>query len=83
MDGLTDRTLKKIRLPSMAWQWESDWHLELSLDGQPLDHDVSSGGMSFVSDFIFRTFSLILAECFMSIFAGMDICCRFSSQVLS
>ena len=39
-DGLVDRTLNKVRLPSMAWQWESDWHLELSLDGQPLDHDV-------------------------------------------
>lgn len=40
-DGTKDRTLKNIRLPSMAWQWEGDWHLELTLDGQPLDHDVS------------------------------------------
>lgn len=56
IDGLTDRTLKKIRLPSMAWQWESDWHLELSLDGQPLDHDVSPVGLLLLSEFIFRTF---------------------------
>lgn len=40
VDGLVDRSLSKVRLPSMAWQWESDWHLEHSLDGQPLDHDV-------------------------------------------
>lgn len=39
-DGTKDRGFKKIRLPSMAWQWEADWHLELTLDGQPLDHDV-------------------------------------------
>lgn len=46
-DGLTERTLSKVRLPSMAWQWESDWHLELSLDGQPLDHD----GWTYAVDF--------------------------------
>lgn len=26
----------------MAWQWEGDWHIETTLDGQPLDHDVCS-----------------------------------------
>jgi hypothetical protein len=40
-DGTCDRSLDKIRLPSMAWQWEGDWHLETTLDGLPLDHDVS------------------------------------------
>jgi hypothetical protein len=24
----------------MAWQWEGDWHLETTLNGQQLDHDV-------------------------------------------
>lgn len=46
-DGLTERSLKTVRLPSMAWQWESDWHLELSLDGQPLDND----GWTYAVDF--------------------------------
>lgn len=46
-DGLTERSLSKVRLPSMAWQWESDWHLELSLDGQALDHD----GWTYAVDF--------------------------------
>ncbi|KAK3915633.1 Tectonin beta-propeller repeat-containing protein [Frankliniella fusca] len=46
-DGLTDRSLNKVRLPSMAWQWESDWHLELSLDGQTLDQD----GWTYAVDF--------------------------------
>lgn len=40
-DGTVDRNFKKIRLPSMAWQWEGDWKLELTFDGQPLDHDAS------------------------------------------
>lgn len=24
----------------MAWQWESEWRIETTLDGEPLDHDV-------------------------------------------
>lgn len=39
-DGLTERRREQVRLPSMAWQWEGDWHLETSLDGQQLDDDV-------------------------------------------
>lgn len=31
----------------MAWQWEGDWQKELTLDGQPLDHD----GWSYALDF--------------------------------
>lgn len=39
-DGTVDRSRDKVKLPSMAWQWEGDWHIETTLDGQPLDHDV-------------------------------------------
>lgn len=46
-DGTKDRSIDRVRLPSMAWQWEGDWQLELSLDGQPLDHD----GWSYAVDF--------------------------------
>lgn len=31
----------------MAWQWDGDWHLDLNLDGQPLDHD----GWCYAIDF--------------------------------
>ena len=47
MDGTVDRSIDKIRLPSMAWQWEGDWQKELTLDGQPLDHD----GWTYAVDF--------------------------------
>lgn len=46
-DGSIDRNIDRIRLPSMAWQWEGDWHLECDLDGQPLDHD----GWAYAIDF--------------------------------
>lgn len=46
-DGTKDRSIDRIRLPSMAWQWEGDWQLELTLDGQPLDHN----GWSYAVDF--------------------------------
>lgn len=47
MDGTIDRNIDKIRLPSMAWQWEGDWHLDCTLDGQPLNHD----GWTYALDF--------------------------------
>ncbi|KRT79435.1 hypothetical protein AMK59_7119, partial [Oryctes borbonicus] len=47
VDGTVDRQIDKIRLPSMAWQWEGDWQLDLTLDGQPLDHN----GWSYAVDF--------------------------------
>lgn len=47
MDGTVNRDIEKIRLPSMAWQWEGEWHLDCTLDGQPLDHD----GWSYAIDF--------------------------------
>ncbi|XP_046681571.1 tectonin beta-propeller repeat-containing protein-like [Homalodisca vitripennis] len=46
-DGLTERRLDQIRLPSMAWQWEGDWHIETTLDGQQLDDD----GWTYAVDF--------------------------------
>lgn len=46
-DGLLDRNIQSIRLPSMAWAWEGDWQLELTLDSQPLNHD----GWTFAVDF--------------------------------
>ncbi|XP_022901913.1 tectonin beta-propeller repeat-containing protein isoform X3 [Onthophagus taurus] len=47
IDGTIDRSTDKIRLPSMAWQWEGEWQLELTLDGQPLDHN----GWMYAVDF--------------------------------
>ncbi|XP_066251035.1 tectonin beta-propeller repeat-containing protein isoform X2 [Euwallacea similis] len=46
-EGTVERSIDKIRLPSMAWQWEGDWQLELTLDGQPLDHN----GWTYAVDF--------------------------------
>ncbi|XP_063378138.1 tectonin beta-propeller repeat-containing protein isoform X2 [Cydia fagiglandana] len=46
-DGTQDRAIHRIRLPSMAWQWEGEWQLELTLDGHPLDHD----GWTYAVDF--------------------------------
>lgn len=47
-DGLTERRLDSIRLPSMAWQWEGEWHIETTLDGQQLDDDVSYTSSGFL-----------------------------------
>lgn len=46
-DGSVDRSRDKVKLPSMAWQWEGDWYIETTLDGQPLDHDVIIELISF------------------------------------
>lgn len=46
-DGTESRSIDSIRLPSMAWQWESDWQLECTLNGEPLDHD----GWTYAIDF--------------------------------
>jgi tectonin beta-propeller repeat-containing protein 1 len=46
-DGLIDRNIQNIRLPSMAWAWEGDWQLELTLDGQPLNHDAWTYAVDF------------------------------------
>lgn len=47
IDGLVNREIGKIRLPSMAWQWEGEWQLECTLDGEPVDHD----GWTYAVDF--------------------------------
>ncbi|XP_058805378.1 tectonin beta-propeller repeat-containing protein isoform X2 [Phymastichus coffea] len=46
-DGTVNRSRDKVKLPSMAWQWEGDWYIETLLDGQPLDHD----GWTYAVDF--------------------------------
>lgn len=42
-----NRDIDKVRCPSMAWQWESDWRLELTHEGEALDHD----GWTYALDF--------------------------------
>lgn len=46
-DGLFDRDIEKIHLPSLAWQWDGDWQLDLTLESQPLNHD----GWTYAVDF--------------------------------
>lgn len=54
-DGTIDRSRDKVKLPSMAWQWEGDWQIETTLDGQPLDHDVNT---------VFLMFSKLMSLCY-------------------
>lgn len=47
----------------MAWQWEGDWQIETTLDGQPLDHDVNMiqlGFFYFITIFVYFKFHLLL-----------------------
>lgn len=46
-DGLVDRDIDKVRLPSMAWQWDAEWALDCTFEGGPLDHD----GWMYAVDF--------------------------------
>uniref|UniRef100_A0A0P6H8Z5 Tectonin beta-propeller repeat-containing protein n=1 Tax=Daphnia magna TaxID=35525 RepID=A0A0P6H8Z5_9CRUS len=46
-DGLTDRDLKRVKLPSQAWVWDEQWHLELLHEGQHLDAE----GWMYAVDF--------------------------------
>lgn len=46
-DGTVCRDIEKIRCPSMAWQWEGSWELELTHEGSALDHD----GWTYALDF--------------------------------
>ena len=41
-DGLTERELIQIHLPTLAWIWEDPWHLHDTFQGQALDKEVSS-----------------------------------------
>lgn len=53
-DGTVDRSRDKVKLPSMAWQWEGDWQIETTLDGQPLDHDVNIAFLMFMKSILPR-----------------------------
>lgn len=53
-DGTVDRSRDKVKLPSMAWQWEGDWQIETTLDGQPLDHDVNIIFLMFMKSILPR-----------------------------
>lgn len=39
-DGLTQRELSSVGLPSKAWVWDDPWHLDLTHDGVCLDTEV-------------------------------------------
>ena len=47
MDGLKEKTKESVRLPSMAWQWESNWYLDTTFNRQKLDKD----GWTYAVDF--------------------------------
>lgn len=47
MNGMENRPINSIRLPSACWIWESEWQLELTLEGEQLDHD----GWTYAIDF--------------------------------
>lgn len=40
LDGLIQRDLASIDLPSKAWVWDDPWHLELNHEGVILDAEV-------------------------------------------
>lgn len=61
-DGTVNRSRDKVKLPSMAWQWEGDWQIETTLDGQPLDHDVNILLYSMPSIFKYSSFLSIFEK---------------------
>ncbi|XP_063601090.1 tectonin beta-propeller repeat-containing protein 1-like [Penaeus indicus] len=46
-DGLTNRKIADITLPTLAWSWESHWHLHHTHEGQALDKE----GWTYAVDF--------------------------------
>ncbi|CAL4170784.1 unnamed protein product [Meganyctiphanes norvegica] len=46
-DGLTDRTLAFIHLPTLAWTWEGPWHLHDTFQGQALDKEAWTYSVDF------------------------------------
>ena len=46
-DGLQERNKESLKLPSMAWQWESNWYLETSFNREKLDNH----GWTYAVDF--------------------------------
>ena len=41
IDGLHERQKDSIKLPTMAWQWESPWYVDTRLNTEQLEKDVS------------------------------------------
>ena len=41
IDGLQDRAKDKLKLPTLAWQWESEWYIDTNFNGKALDKEVS------------------------------------------
>ncbi|XP_053646773.1 tectonin beta-propeller repeat-containing protein isoform X2 [Cherax quadricarinatus] len=46
-DGLAPRPLSSVTLPTLAWSWESAWHLHYTHNGQALDKE----GWTYAIDF--------------------------------
>ncbi|KAG0724913.1 Tectonin beta-propeller repeat-containing protein [Chionoecetes opilio] len=46
-DGLSKRTLSSITLPTLAWSWESPWHLHHTHEGQALDKEAWTYSIDF------------------------------------
>ena len=40
-DGRAARNKKDVKLPTLAWQWESEWYVDTNFNGTQLDKDVS------------------------------------------
>lgn len=47
IDGLQEKSKEKIKLPTMAWQWESPWYVDTRLNGKQLEQD----GWTYAVDF--------------------------------
>ncbi|XP_033907610.3 tectonin beta-propeller repeat-containing protein 1 isoform X1 [Acipenser ruthenus] len=45
--GLKHQTLDSFRLPSEHWEWEADWYVDESIDGEPTE----KGGWTYAIDF--------------------------------
>lgn len=71
-DGLTDRDLKSVILPSQAWVWDDQWHLELLHEGQHLEAEV-----------LYLYYHMNLKVAFSKFFSwkGLDICNWFSKSL--
>ena len=41
VDGLIEKTKESFHLPTMAWQWESQWYVDSQFNGTNLEKDVS------------------------------------------
>ncbi|KAK4307589.1 hypothetical protein Pmani_020655 [Petrolisthes manimaculis] len=46
-DGLKSRSLSSVTLPTLAWSWESPWHIHHTHQGQALDKE----GWTYAVDF--------------------------------